>query len=1224
MSSLQIIRKSETYEVIKSGNKLIKIWKSLSPDLLFQINSEIEFLKKYSHPMIIDLLDYKVDEKNAILEYAFFPGETITVFLKKHPQYSDILWQKLINFVRYLKYKDIFIGDFKPEHILVSLVDDEPTIKIIDITPHKDVLTIEWAAPEQQNGILNWKSNLFTLGLIFASLEVPESEIREMIENDEIVAARLPYETDVTKICSKNPVERLDNLDKYYFENCKGEFSPVNLQYKYNSFIEFHQVLMDSLCTTKISFRESYGIYKKYNAGVSATRIKNLRELRNFSQSGESLNFILANEVLRWNGNTIVFEKNNLTETESVLTDIKLISESLKAFKIKGLYKSINALADDTGKLMNLDIDDALQAARIIYRNGFFQESEKFLTNYFSKNNPKGEDYIKFWITWITIHFHHSGEFNNIFIQPEIKGNSELDNFLSIINNHFSNNLESIEDIAQSGDCRYRKLAYFILNNYSKDKYDFINEALESSGDIFDVIDMLSSYYFHKGLYDANAWTYILTLALEFGSDYLLYKCLVKLLHVLDANRNTYLANSITHVLGEVIPQERTAFITSKVIEMYYKQLKFGKLADYIEKYVELIPKETLPSALVKYMEISISDKKLKLSQSLVKLIKQQLHIIKKSYGEELNAVLFSAKHFLNEERNEYLYRLLRTNLDEQLNPVSELNRLQDDFSNKEYHLLVELTKYDAQNEYIAGENSYFAGLSLIELGQKQRSSHFFSIALTVFNRLGLFNRCLELSSFLEREQPAVSKESLDYMTIISRIIHCRDLKEIQTVLSEIVYMVFDYEKVITFIYDSNIKNFTPIVNITEDYNEGMEAIHYSSQIMATYKRNLNRTFSFNTSEDNMTGSIHRLQIKNALCVPMIVGENLIGTIYIHTRQHMKPLSEQKVTHLETIASLTGIVVDKLFRQKTSIATDDLADFHGIVGSSRIMSLLKKQIISISSIPYAVLISGESGVGKELVARALYKEGSQKGELIIINSTTIPRELFESELFGHKKGSFSGAHEDKKGFIESAENGTLFFDEIGELPLELQPKLLRLLQERTFTSVGDTTVKTTNTRFVFATNRNLEEEVKSGRFRKDLYARIRQFQINVPPLREHTEDIPVLVDHFTVKFIKTNPSIDVSRIPRDQVTQWQHQEWSMNIRELEYAVYRALLQPDLVNTLKSEKFVVKLDYKWDSKDIVGEYAVWLKNQLGSIEDVMKFLDISKPTFYRITKNYINS
>ncbi len=1224
MSNLQIIRKSEIYEVIKSGNKLIKVWKSLTPNLLFQINSEIDFLKKYRHPMIIDLLDYKVDETNAILEYAFFPGEMITVFLKKHPEYTETLWQKLVDFLRFLKYKDIFIGDFKPEHILVSLVDDEPTIKLIDITPHKEVLTIDWAAPEQQKGVLNWKSNLYTLGLIFASLQKPESIIREMLENDEDPLITLPYKTNILDVCGKNPVKRIDNLDKYYFENCQGQIKAANQRFEYKSFVEFHQVLMDALLTVKISFRESYGIYKKYNSSGLPQRITSLRELASLKKAGQPLDFIVANESIIWNGKTLVFENNEFVLYPDREMNISEISDSIMNFKIQGLSKSIDNLVQNIDILLKVNIDDALTAARLIYRNGYFLESEKFLTNYFSKHNPKGDDYVKFWILWITIHFHHSGEFNNIFIQPESKGNKKLESFLNIINKNFSNDISGIEEMVESGHCEFEKLAYYILNNYSEDKYVYIEEALRTAVDVIDIIDLLSGYYYHRGMYDPDGWTYILTLALEFGSDYLLNKCLVRLLSVLDSSGKLYLANSITHVLSNVKPTEQTAFISANVIDMYYKQLKYGKLLDYIENYIDVIPKEDLPSALIKYLEISVSDKKLKLSQALVKLIKQQLHVIKRKYSDELDAILYSAKHFLNDERCEYLYRLLRTNSDEQIAPVSELNRLQDDFNNKEYHLLVELTKYEAQSEYIAGENSYFAGLSLIELGQKQRSSYFFSIALSVFNRLGLFNRCLELSSYLEREQSLVAKESLDYMTIISRIIHSRDLMEIQRVLSEIVYMVFDYEKVITFIYDSNIKNFTPIVNITDDYSEGMEAIHYSSQIMATYKRNLNKTFSFNTSEDNMSGSIHRLQIKNALCVPMIVGENLIGTIYIHTRQHMKPLPDQKVTHLETIASLTGIVVDKLFRQKTTMSADAQADFHGIVGQSRLMNLLKKQIVSISSIPYAVLISGESGVGKELVARALYEEGSQKGELIIINSTTIPRELFESELFGHKKGSFSGAHEDKKGFIEAAENGTLFFDEIGELPLELQPKLLRLLQERTFTSVGDTRVKTTNTRFVFATNRNLEDEVRSGRFRKDLYARIRQFQINVPPLREHTEDIPVLVDHFTGKFIKTNPSIEVSRIPREQVTQWQHQEWSMNIRELEYAVYRALLQPELVNTLKSEKFVVKLDYKWDSKDIVGEYAVWLKNQLGSIEDVMKFLDISKPTFYRITKNYINN
>jgi two-component system response regulator PilR (NtrC family) len=229
-----------------------------------------------------------------------------------------------------------------------------------------------------------------------------------------------------------------------------------------------------------------------------------------------------------------------------------------------------------------------------------------------------------------------------------------------------------------------------------------------------------------------------------------------------------------------------------------------------------------------------------------------------------------------------------------------------------------------------------------------------------------------------------------------------------------------------------------------------------------------------------------------------------------------------------------------------------------LLGKSRAMQKVFELIGKIHSTRTSVLITGESGTGKELVARALHTEGARAGKAFVaVNCGAIPEELMESELFGHKKGSFTGAVVDKRGLFLEADGGTLFLDEIGELSLGLQVKLLRALQERRIKPVGATDEQEVDVRVVAATNRELEEEVARGAFRADLFYRLNVIELRLPPLRQRREDIPLLVEHFLRKF-GAEAGRDGVTVSSEAMRQLEAHAFPGNVRELENIIERAV------------------------------------------------------------------
>ena len=230
-----------------------------------------------------------------------------------------------------------------------------------------------------------------------------------------------------------------------------------------------------------------------------------------------------------------------------------------------------------------------------------------------------------------------------------------------------------------------------------------------------------------------------------------------------------------------------------------------------------------------------------------------------------------------------------------------------------------------------------------------------------------------------------------------------------------------------------------------------------------------------------------------------------------------------------------------------------------LLGESQVMSQLREEIFRIGPTPTSILITGESGTGKELVARALHRAGGRNpGSMICINCAAFSENLLESELFGHERGAFTGASERKRGLLEMAAGGTLFLDEIGEMSLSLQPKLLRVLQEKTFRRIGGGHEITCDVRIVAATNRDLAAMIAAGQFREDLYYRLNVITLKIPALRERREDIPLLALHF-LNLYSRKLGRSVQSISSDTMASLQAHDWPGNIRELQNVIERGVI-----------------------------------------------------------------
>jgi Nif-specific regulatory protein len=381
--------------------------------------------------------------------------------------------------------------------------------------------------------------------------------------------------------------------------------------------------------------------------------------------------------------------------------------------------------------------------------------------------------------------------------------------------------------------------------------------------------------------------------------------------------------------------------------------------------------------------------------------------------------------------------------------------------------------------------------------------------------------------------------------------------------------------------------------------------------------------------------------------VPITAASTLVGTLSVDMKTDATTEGlEDELRFLEAIADLIAQVVKEYRTNQARIAAlekenlelrktlEDMGRPDEMIGNSSLMREVFRQIGQVASSPTTVLIRGETGTGKELVARAIHQRSICKdGPFIAVNCAALPESLLESVLFGHEKGSFTGATAQRIGQFEAANHGTLFLDEIGEMSQSAQGRLLRAIQEKEFQRVGGTDSIKVSVRLITATNRNLEEDVKAGRFREDLYYRINVFTIALPPLRERGADVLLLADYFTKKYARIHGK-GIQRISTPAIDMMSAYHWPGNVRELENVLERSVLvaQGDVVNghdlppTLQIKDVADRGARISSFESLVAAYekeliTEALKDSAGNQSEAARLLGTTKRVIQYKTQNY---
>jgi Nif-specific regulatory protein len=446
-------------------------------------------------------------------------------------------------------------------------------------------------------------------------------------------------------------------------------------------------------------------------------------------------------------------------------------------------------------------------------------------------------------------------------------------------------------------------------------------------------------------------------------------------------------------------------------------------------------------------------------------------------------------------------------------------------------------------------------------------------------------------------------KENLEALfQTVQDLVPERDLEKLLERVITVSTEILGAERALLFLYDPKIKElmFKYGVNVEEGLIE--DAHDYSTSIIGKAMKGEIVMTSDAQNNDKLKDrkSIREFDIKTVLCAPMMSSEKLIGVIYADTRGMPTMLDDERKAYFTSFVNLIADVIvkeqdlhekeDELSYLKERLAKQTI--FPEIIGRSRVMDAVKQQIMKIVSVEYpvCVLITGESGSGKELIAIAIHQAGVRSMKpFVVVNCAAIPDNLMESELFGHEKGAYTGAHTRKRGFFEVADGGIIFLDEIGELSVKLQPKLLRVLQFGTFTRVGSRSELSTDVQVVCATSRDLYRDMEEGRFRKALFHRLAVEIVHVPPLRERREDILLLANHFMKDFSEKMRKPLTGMDTGAQKMLKGHGFADNNVRELKNIIERAVLKAEGSNiTEKDIVFSDDLLFKTSAGYVAGD------------------------------------
>ena len=421
----------------------------------------------------------------------------------------------------------------------------------------------------------------------------------------------------------------------------------------------------------------------------------------------------------------------------------------------------------------------------------------------------------------------------------------------------------------------------------------------------------------------------------------------------------------------------------------------------------------------------------------------------------------------------------------------------------------------------------------------------------------------------LLRELPAGSAvaRNLNALLKISRVVHAiRDLEELQAQLLDLVFEVIPAGRGAILLSDGAGLEFNCLYARTRQAGQP-QLVRVSRTIARQAMKDNVAILGVDVAASGALREVESLaasEVRSLLCVPLTVFQRVIGCIYLDSTNAINRFQEDHLQLVAAIAGISAVALDNARRlqwleQENQRLTTEFRQEQSLVGEGARMKEIFQFLARVSPTESTVLIEGESGTGKELAARALHRNSHRANKpFVAINCAAIPESLLESDLFGHERGAFTGAAAQKKGRLEVADGGVVFLDEIGELAPALQVKLLRVLQEREFEHVGGTHTIKVDIRLIAATNRDLNEAVRTGQFRQDLYYRLAVVRLTMPPLRERREDNPMLTRHFVQKYAKRS-KVKPKPVSREAMAALVNYEWPGNVRELENAIERALV-----------------------------------------------------------------
>src|SRR3954470_12471100 len=400
------------------------------------------------------------------------------------------------------------------------------------------------------------------------------------------------------------------------------------------------------------------------------------------------------------------------------------------------------------------------------------------------------------------------------------------------------------------------------------------------------------------------------------------------------------------------------------------------------------------------------------------------------------------------------------------------------------------------------------------------------------------------------------------------RLIHQRDLGELLDALMDAVVEITNADKGFLVLLEGETVDVKVARNVNKE-NIADAVSQLSDSIVAKVIRTRKPVIVSDAMRDDefaAAKSVMSLKVSSVICVPLLDRGRLLGLIYVGN-DSIRDLFQQDTLRIPTVFSSQAslIVANALLLNELRVDNKRLNErleqyrFGEIVGTSPPMQQVFRKVEKIAATDISVLITGETGTGKELIAREIHNRSPRTGKpFITINCGAIPENLLESELFGHVKGAFTGAVANKQGKFQAADAGTLFLDEIGEMPIELQVKILRALQERVVYRVGDTRPETCDIRIVAATNRDLDKEIANGRFREDLYYRLNVVNVELPPLRVRGDDVLVIARYLLLRYSREYDAKVKGFSPNAAVAVRKH-NWPGNIRELENRIKKAIV-----------------------------------------------------------------